>query len=154
MFIVRANRKLLGASAVVILILGSAAFIRQGTDPLKIMTEFCRKNRIEIFWSMRMNDTHDASSSWYGPVMMSRLKKAHPEWLESSKASRSRHGAWSAMDYTHAEVRDLAVRYIEEVCANYDVDGIEMDFMRHPVVLKDPAWGRDATTDGLAMITD
>ena len=35
--------------------------IDKGTDPLQIMVEFCRKNGIEIFWSMRMNDTHDVS---------------------------------------------------------------------------------------------
>ncbi|MEA3364790.1 MAG: hypothetical protein U9Q79_04035, partial [Candidatus Hydrogenedentes bacterium] len=28
-------------------------FIEQGTDPLEIMVDFCRKHDIEVFWSMR-----------------------------------------------------------------------------------------------------
>jgi hypothetical protein len=125
----------------------TADFIKQGTDPLQIMVEFCRENRIEIFWSFRMNDTHDAWGSWYGEHLFPQMKKDHPEWLVASKAKRSRHGGWSAMDFNHKEVRDLAVQFVEEVCENYDVDGIEMDFFRHPVYFKNPAWGKDATQE-------
>ncbi|MDP7399669.1 MAG: hypothetical protein QF541_22575, partial [Lentisphaeria bacterium] len=35
-------------------------FIDQGTDPLQMTVEFCRKNDIEIFWSFRTNDPHDS----------------------------------------------------------------------------------------------
>jgi hypothetical protein len=33
-----------------------------GTDPLGIMVDFCHKNDLEVFWSMRMNDTHDSGN--------------------------------------------------------------------------------------------
>lgn len=36
------------------------ALIDQGTDVLEIMTSFGHENNMEIFWSMRMNDTHDS----------------------------------------------------------------------------------------------
>ncbi|MDD4871510.1 MAG: family 10 glycosylhydrolase [Kiritimatiellae bacterium] len=145
----------------------TAEFIRQGTDPLRIMVDFCKANRIEAFWSFRMNDTHDAWGSWYGNLLFPQLKKNHPEWLVSplktgaAPAStnvkdydRSKHGGWTAMDFNHPEVRDLAVRFIAEVCENYDVDGIEMDFLRHAVYFKGPAWGTDATAEELARLTD
>jgi len=122
----------------------TAEFIRQGTDPLEIMVDFCKENGIEVFWSLRMNDTHDAWGSWYGDLLFPQVKKDHPEWLVASKEKRSKHGGWSAMDFGHAEVRDLTFRFFEEVCENYDVDGIEMDFCRHPVYFKNPAWGIDA----------
>jgi hypothetical protein len=128
-------------------------FIKQGTDPLKIMVEFCKKNKIELLWSFRMNDTHDAWGGWYSPLLFPQLKTDHPEWLVASKKKRSRHGGWSAMDFNHKEVRDLAVAFIEEVCENYDVDGIEMDFFRHPVYFKNPAWGKDATKAELGKMT-
>jgi len=131
----------------------TADFIKQGTDPLKIMVEFCKKNDIEIFWSFRMNDTHDAWGSWYGDYLFPKLKKDHPEWLVAGKAKRSKHGGWSAMDFSHQEVRDLAVKFIEEVCRNYDVDGIEMDFFRHPIYFKKPAWGEDAGPEELEKMT-
>jgi len=41
---------------------------KKGIDSLKIMTEFCHGNGKEIFWSMRMNDTHDelVPENWTG----------------------------------------------------------------------------------------
>ena len=131
----------------------TAAFIKQGTDPLKMMVAFCKKHGIEAFWSFRMNDTHDAWGGWYSPYLFPHLKKDHPEWLVASAKKRSRHGGWSAMDFNHKEVRDLAVRFVEEVCESYDVDGIEMDFFRHAVYFKGPAWGKDASQAELDKLT-
>ena len=51
-------------------------FIAQGTDPLKIVVQWCRENNIEIFWTMRMNDTHDGHDDWYAPYLFPKLKKA------------------------------------------------------------------------------
>jgi len=132
----------------------TADFIAQGTDPLKIVVEFCRKNRIEVFWSMRMNDTHDAWNAWYSPLMFPKLKKDHPEWLVSTRDRKPRNGAWSAVDYTHPEIRDLAFRYIEEVCQNYDVDGVMLDWFRHPLFFKRHAMGQPVGQQELDMMTD
>ena len=129
------------------------AFIEQGTDPLKMMVEWCKAHGVEIFWSFRMNDTHDGQNAWYSDPLFPQLKRDHPEWLVSSKARRTPHGAWSAVDYGRQEIRDLAVAFIEEVCQNYDVDGIEMDFFRHPMLFTTPAWGKDATDEELAKLT-
>ena len=113
-------------------------FFEKGIDPLRVMIDFARKNKMEIFWSMRMNDTHDASASAYGPVMFraNKLKQEHPEYLIGSNEKRSKFGHWTAVNYGMAEVRDLAFKYCEEVCQNYDVDGIELDFFRHPFFFK------------------
>ena len=109
-----------------------------GTDPLRVMVDFGHKNSMEVFWSFRLNDTHDGSSAAYGPVMFraNKLKTEHPEWLISTPDVRPKFGAWSAVDFTREEIRDLAFRYVEEVCQNYDVDGVELDFFRHPVFFK------------------
>ena len=109
------------------------AFLDQGVDPLQVMVEFGHKRGIEVFWSMRMNDTHDGSLTAYGPVMFraNRLKVQHPEYLVGSATQRPRYGAWSAVDYGLPQVRDLAFAFCEEICRNYDVDGIELDFFRH-----------------------
>ncbi|HWL07537.1 MAG TPA: hypothetical protein VNQ76_03965 [Planctomicrobium sp.] len=109
-----------------------------GTDPLRVMVDFGKQNNIEIFWSFRLNDTHDAGLSGYGPVMLraNPLKLEHPEWLIGTPKQRPKYGGWSAVDFTRLEIRDLAVKYVEEVCRNYNVDGIEIDFFRHPVFFK------------------
>jgi len=129
------------------------AFINQGTDPLKMMVAWCKARGVEIFWSFRMNDTHDGQGAWYSDPLFPQLKRDRPEWLVGSKAKRPPHGAWSAVDFGRQEIRDLAVAFIEEVCQSYDVDGIEMDFFRHPLLFKTPASGKDATEDELAKLT-
>ncbi len=130
-------------------------FFDKGIDPLTVMTDFGKRNAIEVFWSMRMNDTHDSSGAWYGPLMFaaSPLKQQHPEWLVGSKTKRSVVGGWTAVDYAREEIRELAFRYIEEVCKNYDVTGIELDFFRHPVLFKTQAQGDTATPENRDQLT-
>src|SRR5687768_3816620 len=131
--------------------------IAAGTDPLRVMTEFGRKNSIEVFWSFRLNDTHDGSTADYGPIMFraNRLKQEHPEWLIGSPTQKPKHGAWSAVDFTRPEIRDLAFKYVEEVCRNYEVDGVEIDFFRHPVFFKRPAQsGTECNDEERGIMTD
>lgn len=129
-------------------------FLAQGTDSLKITVDWCRKNGKEIFWSMRMNDTHDAAGTPEKPhYLFQPLKKEHPEWLLGSYDKRPKRGRWSAVDYGRPEIRDLAFAYIEEVCKNYDVDGIEMDFFRHMNYFKSVADGGKATQQDLDEMT-
>lgn len=128
-----------------------------GTDPLKVMADFGHKNKMEVFWSYRVNDTHDASTAEYGAIMFraNKLKNEHPEWLISTKDKKPKFGGWSAVDYAVPEIRDLSFKYIEEVCKNYDIDGIELDFFRHPVFFKRAAQAGDECNDSeRAMMTD
>jgi hypothetical protein len=119
------------------------------------MVDFGHQHGIEVFWSMRMNDTHDGSRTDYGPVMFraNRLKQEHPEWLIGSKESPPRYGAWSAVDYGVPEVRDLAFRYCAEVCQNYQVNGIELDFFRHAFFFKCSGRGEPCGEKELSQMT-
>ncbi len=130
-------------------------FLARGIDPLRVMVDFAHSNRMELFWSMRMNDTHDASRAAYGPVMFAAnpLKRAHPEWLIADKAHPPKYGTWSAVNYSIPEIRDLAFRYCEEVCRNYDVDGLELDFFRHAFFFKSSATGAACTPAELEQMT-
>lgn len=130
-------------------------FLDNGLDPLRIMVEFAHRHRMELVWSMRMNDTHDGSRAEYGPVMFraNKLKQEHPEWLIGSKERPPKHGAWSAVDFGVSEIRDLAFRYCEEVCQNYDVDGIELDFFRHAFFFKCSGRGEACGEEELSQMT-
>lgn len=120
--------------------------IDQGTDCLQAVTEFAHQNKMECFWSMRMNDTHDVAYRPDKPYLLyPQLKVDHPEWLVGDPVKRTRHGRWSSVDYARPEIRDLAFRFIEEVCRNYDVDGVELDFFRHLCFFKSTANGGVAT---------
>lgn len=121
----------------------------QETDPLYVMIDFAREHGLEIFWAMRMNDTHDASTT----PMLAQLKQDHPELIFGSPSNRPPYGAWSGVDYGHPTVRELAFRYVEEVAEHYDVDGILLDFFRHPVLFKKVAWGQTLDQADLDSLT-
>lgn len=125
-------------------------FLRKKMDAMKMMIVFCRNNKIEIFCSMRMNDTHDVSNK----RLFSTLKKEHPEYLNGSPEKPPKYGAWSAVNYALPEIRDLRVRMFQEVCENYDLDGIEMDYFRHPVFFKSHATGAAVSQEERDMMTD
>jgi hypothetical protein len=128
--------------------------IDQGTDCLQAVVEFGRKHDMEVFWSMRMNDTHDVSHHPENPYLLfPPLKEAHPDWLVGDHVKRTPHGRWSSVDYSHPEVRNLAFGFIDEVCHGYDVDGVELDFFRHLCYFKNTALGGTASDEERNMMT-
>lgn len=133
------------------------AFAAAGVDPLRVMIDFAHEHRMELFWSMRMNDTHDGSTTnGQGPVLFAfnRLKNEHPEYLLGRYREKPKHGSWSGVNYARAEVRELAFRYLEEVCRDYAVDGVELDFFRHPIFFPSTTRGEPATAEERAGMTD
>lgn len=123
--------------------------LNQGTDALEVMTNFSRQNDIEIFASLRMNDTHDRSGD--------RLTYAFPEvknnpgWIIGT--TDDNYGAWSAFDFSVQGVRDLTLDIFTEMCTNYDIDGIELDFFRHHYFFRSHTTGGTATAADRAMMT-
>lgn len=132
------------------------AFVEAGIDPLQVMVDFSRQHGLEVFCSFRMNDNHDGSSADYGPIRFkyNAVKSAHPDYLLGRQGEPLKYGGWSALDYGRPEVRELMFRYVEEVCHNYDLDGIELDFFRHPVFFKPTTRGQPVTTEERAGMTD
>ena len=103
---------------------------------------------------MRMNDTHDVAHSPEKPYLLyPPLKVEHPEWLVGSHEKRTPHGRWSSVDYSQPEIRDLAFGFIDEVCRNYDVDGVELDYFRHLCYFPSVANGGKAGQEELDMMT-
>jgi hypothetical protein len=132
----------------------AAELIDQGTDCLQAVIDFGQQHDIETFWSMRMNDTHDAAHHPDKPYFLfPPLKQEHPDWLVGEHVKRTPYGRWSSVDYARQEIRDLAFQYIEEVCRQYDVDGIELDFFRHLCYFKSTASGGSATDQERDMLT-
>lgn len=133
----------------------TADLIRQGTDTLRAVTDFAHANGLESFWSMRMNDTHDLEQRPEKPYFLfPPWKVRHPDMLVGDHSKRTPYGRWSSVDYARAEVRDLAFRFIEEVCRDYDVDGVELDFFRHLCYFKSTANGGKASAEEVAAMTD
>ena len=127
------------------------ALLAQDTNPLDIMIDFCRKNAFEVFWSMRMNDTHDSGN----PDLLCAWKREHPEYLVGKQKLRYPYGCnrWSSVDYGLEPVRDKVYRILEDVCTHYDVDGIELDFFRHPVLFREQMVGKPITQEHCDKMT-
>ena len=136
------------------------ALIRQGRDCLQLTIDYCRQHSREVFWSQRMNDIHD---NWF-PSLMSRFKAAHPELLlfQADDVGRVRsspdhvepHMVATAVDYGQAAIRDCQFAIIEDVCRRYDVDGVELDFLRNPIYFRPTLEGRPAAQEHVAAMTD
>lgn len=121
----------------------------RGTDALELAVNFCRAHNLEIFASMRVNDIHD---SW-GDGKLTPFKEEHPEFIVGARDRRPPFGAWTAFDFAMKPVRDRFVGICREFMDNYDVDGLELDFNRWPILFKSVAWKGSATPEDTAMLT-
>ena len=129
-------------------------FAAKGTDALEMAASFCRRKGMEIFVSIRMNDTHDHRGAREPGPHFSLFKQQHPECLMGTMTNRPRYCAWTAVDFAHEPVRAHARRFVRDFLSNYDIDGIEYDFFRHLQLLKSVAEGKDATQAELDMLTE
>ena len=132
------------------------AMIQAGACPLRATIDFAHANEMELFASIRMNDCHDSFIA--GGVTI--WKKEHPEFLVDSAgvvADRTKHtkGLYvTAQDFSHQEVRDRKFEIIEEVCQRFDIDGIDLNYMRHPVFFSETMKGIAVSADQVRIMTD
>ena len=129
--------------------------IRTGRCPLQIVIDFAHENDMELFASVRMNDSHDS----FIPGGVTLWKKEHPEFLVDSgevpkdKDSHPLGLYVIAQDFTHQEVRDRKFEIIEEICRRYDIDGINLNYIRHPVFFSNTMRGEPVTTEEIEIMT-
>lgn len=113
------------------------AYIRAGGDPVKETLEACRRCGKDFFISYRMNDHHYVTDlDW---PSHNAIWREHPEyWLGDSDTSPyTKKDDVRLFDYMRPEVRQYYFSIIEELCARYDVDGVELDFQRFPKFFRD-----------------
>ncbi len=104
------------------------SYMLTGGDPLQEMIDFCRESGIEnVFINYRMNDKHKTNNLDY--PTHNQFYMEHPEyWLNAKSSSENR-----TLNYMEQEVRDYYFGLLEELCTNYDIDGLELDFERAPI---------------------
>ncbi len=117
-------------------------YIINGGDIVKVALKTARETGQLFFVSYRLNDYHHILHSLSKLDFPNEREKAlanckfyyeHPEYRigpgmhGSSKESFNQY----LQDWTHKEVRDYKFSLISEICRNYDIDGLELDFMRH-----------------------
>jgi len=128
-------------------------FLSQGTDGLRMSSEFARKHGLETIWTLRMNDIHDAWTAPFRP----KWKRDDPTRIMSSvektKHFKDRRRLWSLVDFEHPDVEPRLLAIIQEVLVNYPVDGIELDFLRAPFYFRTSYEGRPTTKKQVAILT-
>ncbi len=104
----------------------------QGVDYPARMAERCRLRGISPWISLRMNDVHINDNL------------AHPFHGAMWRDQRYFRGGdmpyyARGLDYGHPEVREMYRKLIVESLQRYDIDGLELDFMREPYLFRQGA---------------
>ncbi|MHC4887053.1 MAG: glycoside hydrolase family 10 protein [Planctomycetota bacterium] len=117
---------------------------RDGVDYPARMLARTREQGMKGFVSLRMNDVHD-------------LKRAdHPLhndfWrdqpgLRRRNCGNTNHGL--AFDYARPEVREYFWKLIVETLERFEIDGLELDFMREPKL-----FSKDEEAEGGRILTE
>lgn len=121
---------------------GMARLKQNGVDQFKVWITRARHHGLEAFLSMRMNDCHGLEGHgdfWTGHRQKgldqdhfsghhALFWKTNPQFRRAPyRYERSFEGA---LDFGHADVRQRQIALIAELFERYDMDGLELDWMR------------------------
>jgi uncharacterized lipoprotein YddW (UPF0748 family) len=97
---------------------------RKKVDPYSVGIKRAREKKISPWLSIRMNDHH----YWNDSTKLSRFVLDNPQHRLYEHAF---------LNYGKKEVRDYFLAFINEALDRYDVDGIELDWIRTNTLFKD-----------------
>lgn len=95
-----------------------------GTDILHVVADQVRAQGKRVLASIRMSDVHHASGIY--EFLTPQFMRDHPQWRIMLPDGTPD----VAMDYAHDGVRSHRLAIFTELAENYDIDGLELDFMR------------------------
>jgi hypothetical protein len=110
-------------------------YVLDGGDVVRIFLERCRQRGQAGFISLRLNDAHH--KEWVntrpgekgGKVAMAVTKfyRDHPEFRIGPTLGSAQ---FQVLNWAHPEVPARKLTLLTELCENYDLAGVELDFMR------------------------
>jgi parallel beta-helix repeat protein len=105
---------------------GIQALLRDSVDPVGLILGRARLRGMEAFLTFRMNELHDVDKP--ASPLLSPFWRNHPEYRVGG------YEGWGAqaLNYAIPEVREYFFSILTELCERYDLDGLELDFMRFP----------------------
>jgi len=111
--------------------------LTRGWDPLEAAVDLAHDRNMELHawvWAFAVgNEAHNVivgdPIDYPGPVL-----EAHPEWANRDDRERVRHqgSRKTFLDPANPEARWFVIRQLDEIVNNYDVDGIQLDYIRYP----------------------
>ena len=105
------------------------------------LTEIARQfheAKIDVLPSVRMNSHYDIA---YDSPSHGQFRRDHPDWLighphEYIPHPTLEHAIARGLDYKYPGVRAHMEKIICELCEKFDVDGVELDYFRHPAFFR------------------
>ena len=123
------------------------ALVEAGHDPFGLIVDRAHAKGLEVFASFRPNEIHAVDQDDH--LILSRFWKEHPEWRVGNKGDAVApiyqeilgpnvspivaSWFWGALNFAIPEVRALRLAELRELCENYDIDGLDLDFQRFPI---------------------
>ncbi len=111
-------------------------YVLNGGDVVKVFIERCHLRGQAAFISFRLNDAHHKEFADPAPgdkpgssicMSVTRFYCEHPEYRIKPGSKRA---ADLVQNWAVPEVRAQKLALITELCENYDLDGLELDFLR------------------------
>ena len=102
------------------------ALHEQGIDFPSAVIKRCRERAISPWITLRMNDCHlntQLNHPFHGDFWRNK-----PQFIRKNATGYFAN----CLDYAHPEVRDYFMALIVETLDRFDIDGLELDFMREP----------------------
>lgn len=117
----------------------------QGWDPLAVAVKLAHARGMELHawvWTFaagnqRHNELLNINRDYPGPVLA-----AHPDWANYDQQGRliPVNQTKPFFDPANPEVREYLLKLYKEIVTRYNVDGLQLDYIRYP--FQDPAAGR------------
>lgn len=116
----------------------------KGINPYEVWLTKTRECGREAWLSCRMNDLHNVNK--VDDVLHAEFWRENPDFWRAPYS-----GDWfgRALDFSFSEVRDYKLAYLQELLERFDLDGLELDWLRFPAYLK-PGY----ELDDASLITD
>ena len=120
-------------------------YLRQGGDLVGTFLDECKKQGVAGIISLRLNDAHHLEYAWgengvkprgWMVQSISKFYGTHPQWvlpLRPGATAMTGRG----LNWLFDEPRQYKLALIKELLNNYDLDAIELDFMRFPYYFPD-----------------
>ena len=143
-----------------------------GDDPLQPILQFWKRDGRAFFFSMRMNDAHHDIFNW-GHLWDDFRRKHRDIWIDppTDEEWQTQFLPWLngtgpkpvfspardlRLDYSKLQVREHYLNTLREACRRYDLDGVELDWLRSPKLFRprevDPATITAFVTEARAIL--
>ena len=130
------------------------AYMLAGGDPFEEMLDYCEKYGYDVYVNYRMNDQHYTSDSTFATHNQFYLACLDNGYVLNQNSGSDNQ----TLNYAVEEVRQYYFDILEELCTNYDVDGLELDFERAPIFFDAETLAADTdgdgTNDGVEIMTE